>query len=929
MNIEGRHVLRQVRTGEVSAQFRDLVTRSVAEFAIPLAAAAAYYLGCLIGFALRFPSSGISFFWPPTAILTTALLIAVPARWPLLLASTFVAHAIAHSLDGIPIAALSIQYFGNASQALLAAWIIRRYGSLVLFADLRRVLVFVVGACLLAPSVASVVPSFAYVSLGWAPDFFEAWRARAVSNTVATLTLVPALLIVCRSLVNRPVVQPWRLVEYAALLLGLFAVESAAAYTGRADLLALSITLYAMTPVLLWATVRFGGAGLSLALSATVLIISNAAGRMTPFAGGVPGDAIVGVQLLLTANAVPLMLLAGMLEQNRAEHRALVDMEQQTRAMLRALPDMVLLHTVDGVILRSYPDPIDDGSKATGVLARHIPPALTVNETALPLSQAGDALRVTEYTETADGTIRRYEARSVAVDHERVLTIVRDITERWRSEQALHETQHRYALATGVGLIGVWDLDVASGTMHVEGTLRAALGYSQEEIRDSVSDWQSLIFEADRDEVTARLSALMEGTARTYEAEFRLAHRDGSVRWIIGKGGVTDMVDGKPTRIVGTYVDVTEQKESTGALRQANDRLARLGRTAVIGEVTAAIAHELSQPLTAITTNVTVCLRTMDPAVTESIREALNDVLNDSRRASEILDRTRRLFRNQPSQPSSLNLNDVVRDVIKWATPRLRELDVRLTQVLEPQLPDVFADAIQMQQVLFNLIVNGADAMHAVAGHMRHMRVSTRHGARHVVVSVRDSGTGLDRADASRVFEPFYTTKAGGSGMGLAISRSIVQSHGGALWAVSNGDRGSTFRFKIPIPTAARDAAVVAPARRVLVVDDHGELRKSLTRLLNAWGHHVAVASSGARAVTVAQTFHPDAAVIDVSPGDMTGVELARRLRAVADQRVFLIALTTHESDDLRRECLAAGFDEYLVKPQHIPNLEALLTRVH
>ena len=219
--------------------------------------------------------------------------------------------------------------------------------------------------CLLAPSVASVVPSFAYVSLGWAPDFFEAWRARAVSNTVATLTLVPSMLIVCRSLVVKPVVQRRRLVEYAGLLLGLFAVETAASYTGRADLLALSITLYAMTPVLLWATVRFGGAGLSLALSATVLIISNAAGRMTPFAGGVPGDAIVGVQLLLTANAVPLMLLAGLLEQNRAEHRALVDMEQQTRAMLRVLPDMVLLHTGDGVILRSYPDSIDDVSKAT------------------------------------------------------------------------------------------------------------------------------------------------------------------------------------------------------------------------------------------------------------------------------------------------------------------------------------------------------------------------------------------------------------------------------------------------------------------------------------------------------------------------------------------------------------------------------------
>jgi CheY-like chemotaxis protein len=327
--------------------------------------------------------------------------------------------------------------------------------------------------------------------------------------------------------------------------------------------------------------------------------------------------------------------------------------------------------------------------------------------------------------------------------------------------------------------------------------------------------------------------------------------------------------------------------------------------------------------------NVMAGLRTANADLPEPVREVLNDILHDSRRAGQILERTQRLFRQQPAQPAPCNLNDVVREVVTVAMPRLRELDVRMTLALEPRLPNVHADAVQIQQVLFNLMMNGADAMHAVAGHMRHMRVSTRHGARHVVVSVRDSGTGLDRADASRVFEPFYTTKAGGSGMGLAISRSIVQSHGGALWAVSNGDRGSTFRFKIPIPTAARNAAVATRARRVLVVDDHGELRKSLTRLLNAWGHHVAVASSGARAVTVAQTFHPDAAVIDVSLGDMTGVELARRLRAAAEQRVFLIALTARESDDLRRECLAAGFDEYLVKPQHIPNLEALLARAH
>jgi PAS domain S-box-containing protein len=800
MNFESR-AIRHVRTGDVADQLADVVRRLAAQFTIPVAVATAYYLGCLMGFALRFPSSGISFFWPPNPILLTALLLTVPSKWPLLLANTLVAHGFAHSQDGIPITALSIQYFGNASQALLAALIIRRMGSLVIFADLRRVVVFV-GACVLAPAVASVVPSFVYVSLGWAPDFFEAWRARAVSNTVSTLTLVPSLLLLWRSLMVRPVIQPRRVAECVAMLLALFAVERVAPYTGRVDLLDMSVTLYAMTPVLLWGTVRLGGAGLSLALSATVLIISNAAARMPPFAGGVPAETIVGVQLLLTATAVPLMLLAGLLEQNRAERRALVDMEQQTRAMLRVLPDLVLLHTIDGVVLRSYPEPGDD-SERNRIRAGHVPPALSMNEHALPFSQAGDELRVDEYSGMVDGATRRYEARSVAVDGERVLTIVRDITERWRSEKALRDTQHRYALATGVGLIGVWDLDVATGTIAVEGTLLTALGYSQEDMRDTLSDWTSLIVEADRDDVLARLSALVAGTAQTFEAEFRLTHRDGSFRWIVSKGGVTDMVDGKARRIVGTYADVTAQKESARALREANDKALRVGRIAVIGEVTASIAHELSQPLSAISANVTACLRARDGDVPEPVRDALNDILLDSLRASQILERTQRLFRHQPALRTASNLNDVVREVVKIATPRLHELDVRVTVALEPSLPDIYADTVQIQQVLFNLIVNGADAMQAIAGQMRHMRITTRYGARHVVVSVRDNGTGFDNADASRIFEPFYTTKSGGSGMGLAISRSIVHSHQGTLWAVSNRDRGATFRFKIPIPTAA------------------------------------------------------------------------------------------------------------------------------
>jgi signal transduction histidine kinase len=400
-----------------------------------------------------------------------------------------------------------------------------------------------------------------------------------------------------------------------------------------------------------------------------------------------------------------------------------------------------------------------------------------------------------------------------------------------------------------------------------------------------------------------------------------MTNKDGSLRWLVSKAGVTGRIDGKPTRVTGTYADITERKESTRALRQANDRLVRVGRIAVIGEVTASIAHELSQPLTAITTNTMACQRMLDAGLVEDAREALDDVLHDSRRAGEILQRTRRLFDHQSTHRTSVNLNAVVRDVVKFAMPRLREFHVRLAEVLEPDLPDVHADAVQMQQVLFNLIVNATDAMNAVTSPRRHMRLSTQRGKRHVIVSVRDSGTGLDPADATHVFEPFFTTKPGGSGLGLAISRSIVQGHGGSLWAVANHHRGSTFRFKIPIP-ASRAVAEGEDARKILVVDHHGGSRRSLTRLLTGWGHHVVAAANAARAMAIVQTFRPDAVVIDVS---MIGLALARQLRATSDRPLLLIAVTAHEDEQKRRECLAAGFDACVPKHNHVPQLENLV----
>ena len=322
----------------------------------PIVVGVGYYFGCLAGFAARFPSSGISFFWPPTALLTAALLVTAQRTWPGLLAAGFAAHAIAHAQNGVPLATWPIQFLGNATQAALAAFIVRRYSTGVsLFSDLRHVLTFIIGACVLAPAVASLIPAIAYVHLGWAPDVAHAWVARTVSNTAASLTLVPSIVIAWRYLWPKPPGIPRRLGEFGILLVGIFAAHTAAGYIERTDVLGLLAVLYAPIPFLVWATIRFGGAGVSIALLwTTFLTISTAMTGRGPLAIGASGDTVIAIQMFLVMTAVPMMLIAGLLEQNRARHLALVEAERQMSAILGAHPDLMFLQTRDGVYLHYY-----------------------------------------------------------------------------------------------------------------------------------------------------------------------------------------------------------------------------------------------------------------------------------------------------------------------------------------------------------------------------------------------------------------------------------------------------------------------------------------------------------------------------------------------------------------------------------------------
>jgi PAS domain S-box-containing protein len=770
------------------------------------AVALGYYFGALLGFAWRFPGSGISFFWPPTAVLTAAFLLNPPRTWGWLLAGAFGAHAVAHFQNGVPMTAWPVQFAANATQAMLSAWLVRRFSDATRpFGDLHRALAFMVCACIIGPAVASVIPLHVYVSMGWSRDAFHAWRLRSVSNGLGALVLVPAIVMIWDWLRSRPTGVPaWRVAEFVLVFAGLVGSHSVVEYVDHHAALTVALALYAPAPFLLWATVRFGGVGLSLALLCTTLLTGSSAMQGGAFAGSTPGDAILGVQLFLSTMAVPLILIAGLLEQNQTEHCSLVEMEQQNSATLRALPDLMFVQSRDGVYLKHYTSTNSELLVSPDFfLGRNMRDILPPDVTALfePAFKTvtSDEPSVVEYTLEINGTPRHYEARLIGLDDDRVLSIVRDITDRRRSEGALLEAQRRYALATAVGGMGVWHLDVASQTVQIEGGLLASLGYAENEVGDGAADWRALLSPDDVGDVESRLNAHISGTNPAFEAEFRMIAKDGSVIWIHSRGAVVVGPDGTVNRVTGTYVDITERREAEDALKHANDAMVRMGRVTALAELTASIAHELNQPLAAIATNANTCLRWMDSAASEGdLRGALKDLVTDSRRAGQIVRRTREMFANRPVSRAPTDLNGVIRSVVDLARTRLQDAGVQWQLDLDESLPVIEADRVQVQQVVMNLVLNAVDAMQG-RPRRRILFMQSRAHDKGGLVSVRDTGPGLSASEAEQVFEPFYTTKPDGIGIGLAISRSIVEAHGGSIWASTEAGRGATFSFTLPI----------------------------------------------------------------------------------------------------------------------------------
>jgi C4-dicarboxylate-specific signal transduction histidine kinase len=263
--------------------------------------------------------------------------------------------------------------------------------------------------------------------------------------------------------------------------------------------------------------------------------------------------------------------------------------------------------------------------------------------------------------------------------------------------------------------------------------------------------------------------------------------------------------DGRAVEWFGTNTDIEDMRQAEEALRRSQAELAHVARATTLGELAASIAHEVNQPLTAVVANGGACIRWLaaEPPNLGEALDAVGRIVNDANRAAAIIRRIREFLRRGKEELAPIDLGTSVADALALIHSQIRERNIALRVVVVDGLPPVLSDRVQVQQVVVNLAMNAIEAMAAVTDRERTLEVRTeRHGDRLLCVSIRDSGVGFAAATRSRMFEAFHTTKSGGMGMGLTISRTIVEAHGGVLWAEANADHGQTFRFTLPIAAA-------------------------------------------------------------------------------------------------------------------------------
>jgi PAS domain S-box-containing protein len=302
---------------------------------------------------------------------------------------------------------------------------------------------------------------------------------------------------------------------------------------------------------------------------------------------------------------------------------------------------------------------------------------------------------------------------------------------------------------------------------------------------------------------------------RPFMMEYRLMRADGVYRWVLDKGIPRYGTNGEFAGYIGSAIDITEHRRAEEELRNAQADLAHVAQLTTMGHLAASIAHEVKQPLAAIVSNGGASLRLLaqDPPDLDEVRQALTEIIQDANRAADVMGSLRALMRKSEPQRIPVDVNECIRRIVALSHSELHAQEVKVHAQLAEGLPAVLGDALQLDRVVLNLIINGIEAMTAVTDRPRELSIRSEiDEAGDIIVAVQDSGVGLDRGVADRIFETFYSTKPSGMGMGLSICRSIVENHGGRLWAAPGSPCGAVIQFTLPTRAPVRGTPVCSSA---------------------------------------------------------------------------------------------------------------------
>jgi PAS domain S-box-containing protein len=415
------------------------------------------------------------------------------------------------------------------------------------------------------------------------------------------------------------------------------------------------------------------------------------------------------------------------------------------------------------------------------------------------------------------------------VERTRQLSLVNEelrseIAERQRTEHALRESEQRFRDYAETASDWLWETGPDHSFTRVSQELTTLR--IDPASRIGVTRWD---FATDVDEEPEKWRmhlATLEAHQPFRDFVYRTAAADGTAVYIATSGKPVFDAGGRFLGYRGVSSDVTaavRANQVEKALHQAHEELARVTRVTTLGELAASIAHEINQPLTAISADAHACLHWLaaDRPDLDSVRAALAAIVKDGDRAADVIRRIRALLSGSPVAHEPCDLTGVIRDVLPLVGPEIGRLGIVLQTFLAPDLPQVSGDRIQLQQVLLNLLLNAVEAMREVPSRRRRLivrsTVEDRDQGSWAVVAVEDAGIGFGEAEAPRLFEAFYTTKPGGLGMGLSISRSIIDSHRGRLWATANPEHGATFHLALPGMMSVPSPLRSEDARRTVI----------------------------------------------------------------------------------------------------------------